>query len=853
MGRVAAVRSLACSVLGLLGCFFLASCGGGTSTQVTTNEVPAIVKLTPAPNISLEVGKFASFTASAQNSAGNPVTETFSFQSSAPNIVTVSSNGAACAGTWDSLSAPSLCTPGSTGVAQITAVARGVPSAPVTVYVHQHVTSVVISKVPNQAPTLSNSCLSKRAPSGSPESWLYQAFALNGSTDITSSVGPFTWQSAAPSGQTSAASAVTLIGPPVTAPLNQETAQANNPGATLIFASAGGVNSQPVSFTTCPVQSISLAAVNNPPTTTSFTVSTGTATTLNATVTDSVGMPLTGVSLTWSTSNPISVGVVGGTSTSFGGIGSVSAPSVGAGSVTASCTPPTCNGGIVPSMPIYPTTAINFIVRPASGNTTPASPTVYVTSTGCGATTTTCITRIVPITRGSSTTSFTAGTPVNLPFVPNSALFDRTGANEYLGVDSTAFGTKGAIIVTGGSSAGGIRNVAGKVLAVSPDGSTVIFSDTADSPPTVFICANCTSSSRTTTPLLISGATAAAFSPDNLKAYIVSGSACPGTSSAGCLVVFSKVDAVQNIPLSAPANDVAFIGDGILGYIAGGSPAGGAFLPTCGPSTAAGLGNVGLAAQMLRPLPDGQSVLALSGSSLQTVTASITPSVTGPAAIGLSGCPAPKGLLNTANNVNSAGNLGTSSFAPSQFFLSPDGSTAYILGAPSLPFVIQFNLASQTAFDISLVGNTTPLSASLSPAGDLLFVGANDGTVHVINTTSLADTEQVTFPFPQNSLCVGPGTPATQVETTLNITDVSQTSSNSTYTYDSLAGPALQTGEKIVVSGMSNVSNNGTFTINALGSGTFTVVNANGVTATGQSGMGISGTICLPDLVAAKP
>jgi WD40 repeat protein len=318
-------------------------------------------------------------------------------------------------------------------------------------------------------------------------------------------------------------------------------------------------------------------------------------------------------------------------------------------------------------------------------------------------------------------------------------------------------------------------------------------------------------------------------------------------------VVFSKIDAVQNIPLSAPAIDVAFIGDGILGYIAGGSPAGGAFLPTCGPSTAAGLGNVSLAAQMLRPLPDGQSVLALSGSNLQTVTASITPSVTGPAAIGLSGCPAPRGLLNIANTVNSAGNLVTSAFTPSQFFLSPDGSTAYILGAPSLPFVIQFNLASQTAFDISLVGNTTPLSASLSPAGDLLFVGANDGTVHVINTTSLADTEQVTFPFPQNSLCVGPGTPATQVETTLNITDVSQTSSKSTYTYDSLAGPALQTGEKIVVSGMSNVSNNGTFTINALGSGTFTVVNASGVTATGQSGTGISGTICLPDLVAAKP
>jgi WD40 repeat protein len=414
-------------------------------------------------------------------------------------------------------------------------------------------------------------------------------------------------------------------------------------------------------------------------------------------------------------------------------------------------------------MPIYPTTAISFTVQPAS-TTTPASPTVYVTSTGCNGATSTCITQIVPITRGSATSTFVAGTPVSLPFIPNSAMFDRTGSNEYFGVDSTAFGTKGAMLVAGGSSVSGLQNIAGKVLAISPDGSEVVFSDTADFPPTVFICSNCAGSSRTTTPVLISGATAAAFSPDSLKAYIVSGGPCPGTASAGCLVVFSKVDAVQNIPLTAAASDVAFIGNGILGYIAGGNPAGGAFLPTCGPNTAGALGNVNVSAQLLRPLPDGQSVLALSGPNLETVTADIT----GAASIGASGCPAPKGFLSVANTVNSAGNLGTSSFTPSQFFLSPDGMNAYILGAPSLPFVIQFNLASQTAFDISLVGNVTPLSASLSPAGDLLFVGANDGTVHVINTTSLADTEQVTLPFPQNSLCVGPGTPATQAPVTCN-------------------------------------------------------------------------------------
>lgn len=848
MGRFAFGRSLILTVLGLGGCILFTACGSGTSTQVVTNEVPAVVNLAPRPNASLEVGKFLNFTAAAQNSAGNAIRETFSYQSSAPNIVTVSSGGIACAGTWDSLTAPSVCTPGSTGVAQITAVARGVPSAPVTVYVHQHVTSVVISKLPNQPPTLSTSCFSKRAPSGNPESTMYQAFAVNGSTDITSSVGPFTWQSALPSGQTSTTSSVVLSSPGVTAPLNQQIAQANNPGAAFIFASVGNVNSQPLPFTTCPVQSITLNVLNaggSP-----VTLSSGTAATVNATVIDSVGMPLTGVSLTWSTSNPISVGVTGGASTSFGSIGSVTTPSIGNGAVTASCTPPSCNAGITPSMPIYPQQAIEFLVRPASGTTTPASPSVYVTSTGCKAATSTCITQIVPITRSSSTSAFAAGTPAPMPFVPNSALFDRTGGNEYFGVASTAFGTKGALVVTGGSSVSGIQNVAGKVLAVSPDGTTVIFSDTTDSPQSVFVCSNCNGSSRTSTPILISGAVAAAFSPDNLKAYIVSGSACPGTASAGCLVIYSKVDAVQNIPLTAPATGVSFIGDGILGYIAGGSPSGGAFLPTCGPNTAAALGGVNLTGNMLLPLPDGQSVLSLSAPNLETVTATVSGL---PLPVGAVGCPAPRGSLNMTNTVKSAGNLGTGSFTPSQFFLSSDGSKAYILGAPSLGFVIQYDLATQTPFDISLSGNATPLSASLSPASDLLFVGANDGTVHVINTTTLADTEQVTFPFPQNSMCVGPGTPATPVETTMSITDTTQTGANTTYTYNSLAGPALQTGQNVVITGMANSGNNGTFAITALGNGTFTVVNGSGVTANNQSGKGISGTICMPDLVAVRP
>src|SRR5581483_1145798 len=233
-------------------------------------------------------------------------------QSSNPAVLTIANNGLACAGTWDSLTNPLVCTAGATGTADVTAVAEGVTSPPVTVYVHQHITSIVIQKAPNQSPTLSTLCYTRANPSlgPGPESVVYEAFAFSGTADITSSVGPFTWQPVAISGQVG--NMITLAGPPPGAPLHQETATAGTPGSTLIFASASGVNSQPVRFTTCPVQSISISALGNP--STSFVVNSGTSTTLNATVTDILGMTLTGatspaggsipgLNLTWSSSN----------------------------------------------------------------------------------------------------------------------------------------------------------------------------------------------------------------------------------------------------------------------------------------------------------------------------------------------------------------------------------------------------------------------------------------------------------------------------------------------------------------------------------------------------------------------
>jgi hypothetical protein len=65
---------------------------------------------------------------------------------------------------------------------------------------------------------------------------------------------------------------------------------------------------------------------------------------------------------------------------------------------------------------------------------------------------------------------------------------------------------------------------------------------------------------------------------------------------------------------------------------------------------------------------------------------------------------------------------------------------------------------------------------------------------------------------------------------------------NTIYAYNLTSGQALQSPQPITIAGMGDMGNNGSFVISALDTGTFTVPNATGVTATGQSGTGISAT-----------
>jgi WD40 repeat protein len=323
-------------------------------------------------------------------------------------------------------------------------------------------------------------------------------------------------------------------------------------------------------------------------------------------------------------------------------------------------------------------------------------------------------------------------------------LFDDRGAIAYLGVNSSAFSTQGLMTFTG-SSASRIISISGKVLAVSPDGTLSVYSNTSDVPNQVFVCTGCNNAATpTTASFLINGATAAAFSPDSLKAYIVAGNT---------LNMYSKTDALQAIPLAAPANDVTFLPEGNFAYLAGGASSAVTVWRNCDSTLVDSVPTTATPA-MIRALPDAATVAVLDPPYLELIN--VSPIGT------LAGC-----TPLVSNTITGTFNLGQGNFIPTQFILAPDGSAAYILGqqAPnSLPFsfVIAFDFSTQTPSLISLSGNAVPLSASLSPAGNFLFVGADDGAVHIIDTSSRTDLQQITFPYPSNALCYGPGTPATQ-------------------------------------------------------------------------------------------
>ncbi len=753
----------------------LPACGG--HKPAGSNPFPIRITLNPSPSFSLQAGGIIQLTATAQNDAGQNISSAFTFSSNNPGILDVAPSGTACAGTWN---APlyTVCTPQTFGMVQVTASALGVTSPPTLIFVHPPIDTITISVVPpvnspppacpNQQPlpvacnitfTPTNRCLSQN------QIETLQARAFSQGVDITGSVGPFTW--------TQANANVAKITPIVDSSINvatyQATAAPNTPGQTEVIASASGVFSQPYYFETCPVQCIDLelgvsGLQHNIET--SFAVNKGTSETITATAVDVQGCIVPKPPLTWTSSEPAALSAGGAAGCAAGTTCTVSTTQPGVASITASCSPPTCNIGfplnplVLPApyipQPVYPVTAISGLVTGS-----PVATSVLATSQDCYSDPL-CDVALYNV----STSTNLPGSATQLPTPPNSLMFDPPGDKAFTGSEF------GAVVITpgnlGGTSSpfsflaapGTPRGVVtGKFLSSSPNGATAIFSDTISIPNQVYVV---TSSPSSTAPLNINSATAAAFSPDELKALILG-------NGGNTLYVYSTLQSLQIAkpnPLPTPATSVVFNSTGSFALLSGGAPAGSlALYNTCDNSSvtlsAPALpgpplflkmvpsGNVSMGNALI---PNLQTTGLDFFFGLDNTGIDIVATNTSPAPL-TTLCPQPVALAHTPQNITFAPvhvDIGYGTFHPINFFLSPDSTQAYIVTSDF--GVLIYNFITGTVSRIQLVGDASAVAADMTVDGTLIYVAASDGQLHELNIETLLDQNQISFPPLPNSL-----------------------------------------------------------------------------------------------------
>lgn len=731
-------------VVALTGCL-------GKSSGNSGNGGVQTVSLNPGSNISIDVGATQVFTATGKNAAGHTVLGVniqFVVVSGSPNSsapLSIASNGNACAGTWDPT--VSMCSPGTPGIAIVTAVIEGVSSPPTTVYVHQHISSIQIK--PAQTQPYPYDCFSQGL------TWQFEGVAYSNNVDVTNTVGPMTWSSSNPNVVTTTPIVIQNSGNPVY--LIQTTAKA--PGIAQLFASVSGATSTPFAYTTCLVQYLRLQIAGQGPAGNSITVNTGSAVSITATAVDTLGFTLANPPLTWSTTNP-EVAAFSSSTNSTGSNSATARANLGGATLFASCIAPTCNIGVLPGLPIYAsdgqlpnnTTGYGTISVDVISTSKVPTYTAWAATTDCqdvlG-----CSSALFSVTPSPTKP---IGSIVALPRTPNSMMFNHLStARVYLGSNE---GLMYVDVGSGNPTVGLASNssipcdvsLCGQVLTISNDGTLVVVSDTVSTPSQVYIYHG-GSVGATSVDLILSNAgetaTAAAFSPDQSKVFIL--------TNLGNMYIYSTVDALTSIPLAATATDVRFSADGSFAYVAGAPTATSiSGFATCDAQPTHAVSSFfdfvttsGVPLQIF-PSPDAQHVLALDPPNIDVFTTSDTQHNLPDGQFTCAGPP-----VNIAPTVNfpqtaQSFNLGQGNFIPVYTQLVADG-TELIIVARKIPAVLLFDVSGGTTTSVQLVGNTDPLSAAASTDGSQVYIAACDqyvpnsippvcaaGSVHIVCTTA---------------------------------------------------------------------------------------------------------------------
>ncbi len=480
--------------------------------------------------------------------------------------------GSLCAGTWNRNSGGGIadfttCVPtNKTGTAYVVASGSGASSNPLPVYVHPVVTSVVLGP-------LSTDCINDPATNCSPAAFINTqtsctinpangcctvpvtteaaaSASANGcvSQSVTGQLAARVYQNATQSEQDNISCQVGHLTytpqiPSILTIDQNGVATAQQPGSTVITAGISNAGSSAGFFSTCPPVSITLSIPNstNP---TSVVVDQNFTQPITTLATDMNGVVLTGLALTYESTTPTTIPA---------GVSSVTPLFPGAAAITATCQPPTCNPSPFNQIGLFgngkPVTSNAVNVTTPGNNST----VLYIASTNS--------LYIVPVDFSTNQ----IGTPIRLPYQPNSMVISDDGTTVYMG---TAFEL---MTFTTATNALATQNTAvtGNVLAVSPDGTTLVISD-----PIRQLIYLYTTATNTILTQYGGVATHAAFTPDSSTVYITLGdynSSTGVTTPNNQLLVHSTFTGWFATTSSQSTTNIA-IGVPTVGAFFGGNP-----------------------------------------------------------------------------------------------------------------------------------------------------------------------------------------------------------------------------------------------------------------------------------------
>jgi hypothetical protein len=579
-----------------------------------------------------------------------------------------------------------------------------------------------------------NSCQSQ----GTQSQLVARVFAGAGANQV-----PITCQVGHLQYSTQGSTSLTSISPVVSVDQNG-VATANLPGSVLITTNISNAVSSAGYFSTCPPASIALSATGqaaNP-----VPVNLNNTQPMSATILDTNGVSLTGLSLEYVSTAPTTMSV-----SSFGGV----TPSfAGAGSVHAICQPSGCNQSSYSQIGLF-------------GNGTPViSNSVNFTTPGTNSTVLFMASTQSLDVVTQDFTSNVIGQPFLLPYVPNSMVISTDGNTIYMGSSS------GLMVLNALNSLSLSRTDVtspGMVLAVSPDDNTVVLTDPVRGTVTL--------ESSTGGVLTTFGGvgTHAEWAPDSQTVYITTGTVTtPATATtpaviapASQVLIFSVNTGWTEVTNSVPASDVAITVPSSGAYFAGSTTTARGFCPISTPSTANGVTSD---ANQFYPTADSASVatnrISATNNGLHILGAVVTSNPPPNAmlqdllvTIPTGACPLPLGgIPGTFTNPSPGLKFADT---PTTTVLSPVTATAITGVIPTsdsslaivtytgtggvLPAYAPAASGQGTTTYIKLSGSAiAPVVGAASTDNTTLFVGTTgDNLVHLIDRANLTDCAQL--------------------------------------------------------------------------------------------------------------